>query len=362
MMALAWSLRGQFGHLKGALIPGAAAAILVSFLGKDQSWRETFGRAVILGSLGFACGGHLGYGKIIDFVIEQPRFWQETAAFAKLFWIGALWGGLGGLFLGFAYSEKPVRFSDILLFALFAAVSLLFLGLFNFDSWDWPVYGAAILIFHLYNIFVKKSFNVFAFGLAGLLGSGAGFVSAVAVLAAGHQHQLGIFRWWEWRDQIWGACTALALLTASCVCEKTKNYPSAWPGFPPLQKEGFLTLSVFIPFLNTIHVFLYWIEHPRRVYLKEVNELWLLFAGLGVLFLIEFFLWLRADEKIKFKLDRLMISAPLLFFWYFTFLAIAKERIVFGPGRWESGYTLFLLFCGALTVLLPFHQYRRDNR
>ena len=52
-MSLAWSLRGQFGHLKGALIPGAFAALLIALSAPHEKWRRAFPFAVILGSFIF---------------------------------------------------------------------------------------------------------------------------------------------------------------------------------------------------------------------------------------------------------------------------------------------------------------------
>ncbi len=90
-MALAWGLRGQHGHERGSALVGAMAGLALAAVTGGSRW---IGAAVI-GSLSFAIGGSLSYGRFVH--LAYHGFLE---AILSLDLIGFAWGGLGSLGLG----------------------------------------------------------------------------------------------------------------------------------------------------------------------------------------------------------------------------------------------------------------------
>lgn len=360
LMSLAWSLRGQFGHLKGAMIPGAAAAILVAALGRDASWRTSFGRSVLLGAIGFSLGGHFGYGKLIETILALPEL-NQASSLLRIFLIGAIWGGLGASFLGFGFSEKPIRFSDGILLGLLGIFWFIPLGILNLEGLDLILYTAGLLILQLYNLIVKRSLSVFLFGFFGALGFGLGFLFSVILLWMGSNGLVpGPFPFWALRDQLWGFLGGMSLFFTGRILERTQSLPAPWYGFPDFEKTGYIFLTVLAPVFLTFHVVLYWIK-AGAVFLAQRE---FITGGLGLLlfFVAAWIVWLKAKKQLICQKERVFILAALFFLWYLSLLAIAKETAVFGWGRWEAAYTIFLGSAAILTVLLPFKIYGNLTR
>ncbi len=346
MMSLAWPLRGQFGHLKGALIPGAAAAAIAAFLGRDDSWKTLFPRAVIFGAAGFSLGGHFSYGWLIERLLDCHYASCVFIDLARIFAIGAVWGGLGMTFLGFVFSEKHFGRRDFLLLAGFLLLASIFLDFFEQESFDFTVLSAGLFLLHVYNLIWKRSRIVGVFGLSGILGFGLGFAGAVFLVYAGNNAFFkGPWAWWTLRDQIFGAAGGIAVAWA------VRNLSVR--GFVPFdvalpQAEtwaGFLAYVFFIPGLNTVYVIRHWI-------LKHAAASSLLFYPLAValaaVLLISFvYFYFR-----KFNL----FSSTLFFVWFLSFLAIAKICFFSGFKYWEPAFVLFPVNALTLSILLPLRQ------
>ena len=122
MMSFAWPLRGQFGHEWGAAVTGGMAAALLTVLLAYGSWRRVLAQAVFFGTLGFVLGGeNIAYGQLIDDILLQPTL---AAAFPQLLlvlFIGATWGAIAALYLGYGVSEKAIGLWDYVMIVVVGA-------------------------------------------------------------------------------------------------------------------------------------------------------------------------------------------------------------------------------------------------
>lgn len=337
-MSLAWALRGQFGHLKGALIPGALAASMVAILLDSKAWKKAVAPSLVLGSIGFSLGGHMSYGKLVEKIVLAQNFFIPFAPGSKIFLIGALWGGLGLTFLGFGFSERPFRGSDFILFSFLALFWFVPLGIFNLERWDLFLYAFGFILLHAYNFWIKKSEIVFTFGLAGALAWGGAFLFAVLLLFLGEHHAVPKawgWAWWSLRDQILGFAAGMGLGFAA---KRLSSLSPARPRSEGLQKIGFIFYLVFIPLVNTIGVIRYWKE-------RAGSPTAFLLYGLAICFFaLLFFLLLTKGRALgsEVRLERTLILSTLGFIGYMVALATAKQTLFGGPG-WEKAHTIFLI-------------------
>ncbi len=344
LMSLAWSLRGQFGHLKGALIPGALSAVAVALLSPAGPWREALWRSLLLSAFGFSLGGQLGYGSLIREILASTSLSVSTAGFLKLFFIGAVWGGLGMTYLGLGLSEKPIKTRDLLLWG-----GLALLGWFVPEL---PVLAFLFAALQLYNLLRKKSKTIAVFGTLGALGFGTGFLLSVLLLFLGQRGFLGEgWPWWSLRDQFLGLWGGLFIWGAVKQSLQADLLPAPWGAGPLVQKGALSVYLVWIPGISTYNALRHWGMDPS---IFSPLPLGIIALGFVSFFSLLFAMILRLkNEKFSGAEERKLLSRSTFFFlWYLSFIAIAKEMLRYGWGRWEFGFTLFLVFSLLLTGVL----------
>lgn len=351
-MSLAWSLRGQFGHLKGAMIPGAIAAVIPLFLMRGP-WMASAGLALALSSLGFSLGGHMSYGRLVN-AVEFSDLSQCLPQLIRIFMIGAVWGGLGSTFLGYGVSEKPFTRSDFFLFSALWFLWFITLGLLDLESLDILILFAGFSALHFYNYRIKKSKLVFDYGFGGFLGFGGAFVFAVLMLNLGrHGFLPGAKPWWLLRDQIIGFLGGVTLWAITLRSAANKIQPSLSNDLVTLHKIGLLFFAIVIPAVNSVNVMTHWAKHRTFTQFEFLGG-----GTLAFLFIFLFFYLIYQWEIFSIHLERTLAATTLIFIWYMSAAAIIKESLIWGPAQWEASYTLFLVFSGILTpfVLFRFRQ------
>jgi hypothetical protein len=340
-MSLAWSLRGQFGHLKGALIPGVLAAVAAVLVDPSQETRRAFGLSVILSGIGFSVGGHLAYGEAIQSLLASQNLEAAVPELVRISLVGAVWGGIGFSFLGFGLSEKSFERRDLAFLLGLAALWLVPLGLFNLEAFDLALFAAGFLLIHAYNSLLKRSRVLSLLGIGGAIGFGLSFLLAVSLLVAGERGLLaGPWPWWRLRDQILGFTGGLSLWLLLERISRQRLLPVPLGREKTnlvLNKLGFLFFLVFVPGINKLGVFTYWTAK-----LSFLQALLFDLPFLGALAVFSVFAF------------RKFIFSTLFFVWYLSVLAIAKEMLVYGLARWEPAYTGFLLLGALLSFLVPF--------
>jgi len=348
MMSHAWVLRGQFGHLKGAMIPGAVAALILLLFTTKNSWKNSYGAALLFGPVGFAIGGHFAYGRRIDLILQMDSLGPVMGDFLALFLIGAIWGGIGLSFLGFAFSEKPLMRRDIgflcgLLLGWFLLHHVLGLGP------DIVVFGLGLLALVLYNRFGKHSVTQYILSCAGFFGFGLGFLVAVLLLHAGEHGIFGTsWPWWQLRDQCFGFVGGLFVLIALWTLEgkdviAVPAYANRWG-----QGLGLLLLLVYVVAINLANAIGHWGIEGSRIPLDWIRLCWVMLVAYCILIAVIVFV-LPARVPTRWVL----IGSTLIVLWMLSLAAIAKELAVYGWARWEPAYTQFILSSVVLSFILP---------
>ena len=185
-MAFGWGWRGDYGHELGAMIPGAFAAMTIALASGRGDWLNRFAVIGLFGALGWAFGGSMSYGIVLGYT-RHILFSNVLYGFFCIFIIGAMWGAVGGAFLGLSISKNLKYLNSFV--GPFLAILVVW-GLFDFTgisrlfrhiTWlaslnvDWLAAVTALTVFGVY-LFVKKESKSAAF--LGLLAAGwiIGFV------------------------------------------------------------------------------------------------------------------------------------------------------------------------------------------
>lgn len=348
-MSLAWSLRGQFGHLKGSMIPGAIAAIIPIILMRG-SWLAATGLALSLSTLGFSLGGHMSYGRLVNYV-EFNELSQCIPQLLRIFMIGGVWGGLGSTFLGFGVSEKPFTRRDFMVFSVLWFFWFITLGLLDLESVDIAILFAGFSILHFYNYRFKKSKLVTDYGFGGFVSFGGAFAAAVLLLNLGRHGLLpGPRAWWLLRDQFIGFFGGAMLYLITYRSASNRIQPSLSNDQVTTHKIGIMFFSIVVPAVNSANVIGHWAKHHAFVQWE-----FMIAGTLSFLFIFLFFYLVYQWEIFSIHLERTLLVTTLIFIWFMSIAAIVKESILWGPAHWEAAYTLFIVFSALLT---PYLLYR----
>ncbi|HTM53425.1 MAG TPA: hypothetical protein VL175_05325 [Pirellulales bacterium] len=107
-VGLGWGIRGDFGHLVGAMYPGAALGLALAYVSGQRSlflWMPILGA---LGGLGIGSGGAMSYG-ILHGYAQADTLINYAYGFVTLFLQGAAWGVFGGALIGLVLERTPLR-------------------------------------------------------------------------------------------------------------------------------------------------------------------------------------------------------------------------------------------------------------
>ncbi|HOX39365.1 MAG TPA: hypothetical protein PL033_15395 [Candidatus Brocadiia bacterium] len=129
-VGLGWGIRGQFGHERGALVPGAFLGLSLALL---SGWPVH--AAIRLGAITMmtcAVGGLMTYGQTLGLVQNQPvssiRWWGYLGLFVK----GGFWFGFVGVFTGMMAGGVPYGAAELLVLMLVTTIlGLVGMQLFN---------------------------------------------------------------------------------------------------------------------------------------------------------------------------------------------------------------------------------------
>ena len=123
-MCLGWGLAGQYGGAFGAMIPGVLGALALVLVARRRLGTSQVWAVAMAGALGFGIGGDETYGQTIGLTAHaQTAAWGYIGLFLK----GAVWGGIGGLFVGSALGNRRYTTAQLLI-ALNVALALSFVG------------------------------------------------------------------------------------------------------------------------------------------------------------------------------------------------------------------------------------------
>ena len=226
--ALAWGIRGQHGHERGAAVAGAMAGLSLAAVTGGPRW---IGAAVI-GSLTFAIGGSLSYGRFVSLAYQG-----SLEAIGSLAVIGFAWGGLGclGLGLGLALPkyrlwERATIAGGLILF-WFVVDHLLWFRLTGpSDLWTRELMALILLgVWALLSAYLgawRQDRTSLRLAFAGAIGFGVGFPLAAWVQGVGNSTGIPV-DWWKIAEHLIGLCGGIGLGVALFTLESTWTLPLA---------------------------------------------------------------------------------------------------------------------------------------
>ncbi|MBI4227019.1 MAG: hypothetical protein HY600_01950 [Candidatus Omnitrophica bacterium] len=355
-VALAWGLRGVHGHERGGAIAGAMAGLAIAAVTGSPRWIG----ASVLGSLGFAIGGALSYGRFVGLA-----FHGILHGIVSLVFVGVAWGGLGGLALGLGLALPRYRLWErmtigvgllgvwaLIEFPLSAHVQGL-QDLITRDLMVLVLLGAWGMLTAYVGVW-KHDRSSIRLALAGALGFGLGFPLAAWVQGLGQMTGLAV-DWWKIAEHGIGAVGGLSLAVAAFALEDT-----GWT--PPIEVKPWerwaacAWLLWAVPAWALANSIAYW-TRERAVLSPEAGELLLraAWAALGAFALLG---WLGIRRGRYFMVSwfpHQLRGLFLLFVWIVTAVAILKITI---PDGWGPTSGIFLGLAATVTACLPKPPHR----
>ena len=323
-MSLAWGLRGQHGHEKGAAIAGAMAGLALAAVTGGPRWVG----AAVIGSLAFAIGGALSYGRFV-----QPAFNGSWEAIGSLGVIGFAWGGLGCLGLGLGLALPKYR-----LWERVAIAGGLLLVWFLVDRLFWGrltgpgdlttrqlmalvLFGTWALLAAYVGVWRQDRMSL-KLAVAGALGFGIGFPLAAWVQGVGSATGIPV-DWWKVGEHLIGLLGGLGLGLAALSLESSWTLPLA---VRPWERWFAMAWLLWVlPAWLIANNLDFWISERALLPVMTEKVVWgllfLILAGLAVWGLAEI---RRGRTFVTSWMPRHLRGLFLCFVWLTTGIACSK--------------------------------------
>jgi len=215
--AFAWGIRGVFGHELGAAIPGVLLGGGVAMLSGHDIFRNRQWAVAATGALSFAIGGAMSYGRLIGYT-RHVELGSVVYGFLGLLLVGALWGLIGGAWVGLALARRLSLWKVITGVLGMASGALVGYGLLvkvlglhlsppRSDAWAAVLGAAVVLVLFLRRWDVPAANGGAVFGA---LGFGVGFVVGNGVQILGNVSGIP-FDWWKAMEMSMGFIGGTAL-------------------------------------------------------------------------------------------------------------------------------------------------------
>lgn len=107
-VGLGWGIRGDFGHLVGAMYPGAALALGLAYVSGQRSLFLWMPILAALSAIGIGSGGEMSYALLHGYA-QSDTLVNYAYGFFTLFLQGSAWGTFGGALIGLMLERKPMR-------------------------------------------------------------------------------------------------------------------------------------------------------------------------------------------------------------------------------------------------------------
>lgn len=348
-LALAWGLRGQHGHEKGAAVAGAMLGLSLAAVTGGPRW---IGAAVI-GSLGFAIGGSLSYGRFV-----QLAYLGSWEAIISLGLIGVVWGGLGSLCLGLGLALPRYR-----LWERVTVAGSLFFVWFLVDRLLWGrlkgpqdlatrelMVGILLGVWAFLSAYVgvwRQDRTSLKLAVAGAAGFGVGFLVAAWIQGVGQATGIAI-DWWKLGEHFIGLIGGLSLGAVALTLEPRWTLPLA---VRPWERWlAIVWLLWFLPTWLMANNLDYWIAERGILPVWAGKVVW----SLLFLALLGFVFWgwneIRRGRTLVISwMPRHMKTIFLTFIWLTTGLGVSKTTLA---GEFSPTPLIFLLLALIITRLI----------
>jgi len=352
-VALAWGLRGQHGHERGAAIAGAMVGLSLAAVTGGARW---IGAAVI-GSLGFAIGGALSYGRFIQLAYQGS--WEAIGSLAL---IGFAWGGLGSLCLGLGLTLPRYRPWERVMIAggLFLVWILIDRLLWGRLSGPTDLATRELMAAVLLGVWALLSAYVgvwrgdrisLRLAIAGAVGFGIGFPLAAWVQGVGGATGIPV-DWWKVAEHMIGLTGGLCLGIAALTSKPSWALPLA---VRPWERWlAVVWLLWFLPSWLIANNLDFWISERAFLPVVTGKVVW----GLLSLLLGGAMIWgwseiRRGRILVTSWMPRHLKILFLSFVWITTLIACSKTLVV---GIWNPTPLGFFLLALLITWVLRLEE------
>ena len=111
-VGLGWGIRGDFGHVLGAMFPGAALGLGFAYVTGQKSMFKWMPLLGAIGGLGISTGGAMSYG-ILHGYAKSDTFINYSYGFFTLVLQGSAWGCFGCALLGLALEKDRLKATEL---------------------------------------------------------------------------------------------------------------------------------------------------------------------------------------------------------------------------------------------------------
>lgn len=244
--AMAWGIRGQYGHETGAMMAGVLVGFIVVVLHGQMLTSLMSARAVAMFAIGISVGGSMTYGQTVGLTHDAHFVGNQDAYFWGMLGLsikGAVWIAMGAAMFGMALSGKRYRTTELcILLALMLAAYFVGVLLLNrpfsrepelvpriyfshYSFWApkvdrprpecWGGLVAAFIVLMTFLSVVKRDWLGFSLGLWGVVGGAVGFPLGQAIQAYNAWHGEWVtslptnsitkyFNWWNMMETTFG--------------------------------------------------------------------------------------------------------------------------------------------------------------
>ncbi len=273
----AWAIRGQFGHEQGAAWAGGIGALSLVLASQRKDWYAKVLLITLSSAVGWGAGGMISYGKVVGYG-RSIDFLNASYGLLMLFVIGALFGLLGGGFVGLTLGssgQKRVNWGSLL--AEMAAGGLITYS-FLIDQLEilmtpprseaWAVcLGAGLaMVWHMVRNNYKSPLRVAMFSA---LGAGFGFAFGNFLQILGNVLEINFNMWnvMEYSIGFFGGIS-MAYGVFSSVWPEESLVPERWE-----NRTALLMTFIFIPVIVYNQSRLYEVLSGNAAENMDLNEI-----------------------------------------------------------------------------------------
>jgi hypothetical protein len=105
IMAYGWGYRGTVGHEAGAMVPGALLGLALCLASGRLDWHRRAAVGGLFAAVGWAWGGSFSYMEQTMYILSDS-FPDVLYGYTMIFFLGAMWAGIGGGVFGLALTES----------------------------------------------------------------------------------------------------------------------------------------------------------------------------------------------------------------------------------------------------------------
>jgi hypothetical protein len=272
----AWAIRGQFGHEQGAAWAAGIGALVLVLVSQRKDWYSKILLIALSSAVGWGAGGMISYGKVVGYG-RSIDFLNASYGLLMLFVIGALFGLLGGGFVGLTLQssgKKRVNWASLIaemaaggLIAYSFLIGQLEILMTPPRSEAWAVcMGAGLaMIWHMERNNYRSPLRVALFSA---LGAGFGFAFGNFLQILGNVLQISFNMWnvMEYSIGFFGGIS-MAYSVFSSEWPEESMIPERWE-----NRTAMLILFVLIPFFVITNSSLYDVLFASGSDNKDISE------------------------------------------------------------------------------------------